>query len=166
MSLLGKLPTTPKDKMRKRGGEGNTWPSTESIDRLIGWLVSRQTSVLQEEDSPEPEGAVAVEGTQPPSTDSEADQDGATPEDSTIEPLEEELRIAGISGRCNKAADTCYAFWAGGSLMMLGSLDLIDQDALSRYLLSETQHQIGGFGKLPGDPPGKVASFLHNLCRY
>lgn len=41
---------------------------------------------------------------------------------------------------------------------MLGSLDLIDQDALSRYLLSETQHQIGGFGKLPGDPPGRSLS--------
>ncbi|KAI4198681.1 MAG: hypothetical protein LQ348_002001 [Seirophora lacunosa] len=118
MSLLGKLPTTSKDKMRKIGGGGNTWPSTESIDRLLGWLVSRQTSVLQEEDSPEPEGAVAIEGTQPPSTDGEADQDGATPEDSTIEPSEDELRIAGISGRCNKAADTCYAFWAGGSLMV------------------------------------------------
>ncbi|KAL8655695.1 MAG: hypothetical protein Q9210_000717 [Variospora velana] len=130
-----------------------------------GWLVSRQTSVLQEEDcpvvsaTPEPQSAIAVKGTHPSSTEGEVDQ-GATPEDIAIEPSEDELRIAGFTGRCNKAADTCYAFWAGGSLMMLSSIHLIDQDALSRYLLSKTQHQIGGFGKLPGDPPDIMHSCL------
>ncbi|KAL9021659.1 MAG: hypothetical protein Q9185_001194 [Variospora sp. 1 TL-2023] len=139
--------------------QGNAWPASESIERLLGWLVSRQTSVLQEEDCPtvsampEPQSVIAVEGTHASSTEGEVDQ-GTTREDTGIEPSEDELRIAGFAGRCNKAADTCYAFWAGGSLMMLSSLHLIDQDALSRYLLSETQHQIGGFGKLPGDPPG------------
>ncbi len=37
---------------------------------------------------------------------------------------------------------------------MLNSLHLIDQEALCQYLLSETQHKIGGFGKFPGAPPG------------
>ncbi|KAL8989429.1 MAG: hypothetical protein Q9177_001688 [Variospora cf. flavescens] len=155
MSLLGKLPT-PNKMLHKTG---NAWPSSESIDRLLGWLVSRQTSILQEEGcpavsaTPEPQSVIAVEGTHASSTEGEVDQ-GATREDIGIEPSEDELRTAGFAGRCNKAADTCYAFWAGGSLLMLSSLHLIDQDALSRYLLSETQHQIGGFGKLPGDPPG------------
>lgn len=32
----------------------------------------------------------------------------------------------------------------------------MDQEALCEYLLSKTQHKIGGFGKLPGDPPGTL----------
>lgn len=119
MSLLGKLPT-PNKMLHKTG---NTWPSSESIDRLLGWLVSRQTSILQEEGcpavsaTPEPQSVIAVEGTHASSTEGEVDQ-GATREDIGIEPSEDELRTAGFAGRCNKAADTCYAFWAGGSLMV------------------------------------------------
>lgn len=43
---------------------------------------------------------------------------------------------------------------------ILNSLHLIDQDALRRYLLTKTQHQIGGFGKLPGDPPGELFLYI------
>ena len=32
------------------------------------------------------------------------------------EPMYDELQWAGLTGRCNKVADTCYTFWAGGSL--------------------------------------------------
>lgn len=33
----------------------------------------------------------------------------------------------------------------------------MDFNANRRYLLEKTQHMIGGFGKMPGDPPGKSA---------
>ena len=32
----------------------------------------------------------------------------------------------GFQGRCNKDADTCYSFWIGGTLAVLGAFDLVD----------------------------------------
>lgn len=91
----------------------------------------------------------------------------------------------GLSGRTNKIADTCYAFWVGASLevssftrsngeacapyadhchraatKMLSSLHLIDALPVRRYLLARTQHLVGGFGKLPGDPPDAYHAYL------
>ena len=85
--------------------------------------------------------------------------------------------VAGMNGRCNKPADTCYSFWAGASLavrkavdalvsivykefdkylsQILGKISLLDKSANRRYLLGKTQHRIGGFSKFPGDPPGE-----------
>jgi prenyltransferase beta subunit len=37
---------------------------------------------------------------------------------------------------------------------MLDGVHLIDKEASREYLLGMTQHAIGGFGKLPGEPPG------------
>ena len=34
----------------------------------------------------------------------------------------------------------------------------MDFNANRRYLLDKTQHIIGGFAKMPGDPPGKPSS--------
>ena len=87
----------------------------------------------------------------------------------------EDLSCAGFNGRCNKPADTCYSFWVGGALgvcfrlyhsLHLGSkapnkpqvldrTDLLNATANRNYLLEKTQHLIGGFGKMPGDAPGK-----------
>lgn len=43
---------------------------------------------------------------------------------------------------------------------MLGHLDLIDTEGCREYLLRRTQHMIGGFGKIPGDPPDIYHSYL------
>ncbi|KAI4133468.1 MAG: hypothetical protein LQ338_000204 [Usnochroma carphineum] len=163
MSLLGKLrhPTGT-------GMERNIWPSIEPINRLLGWLVSRQTSVQQEEDYSVPVETEAKSPTDPDDAQLplQAENASLVAQQSTlqerlgIEPSDDDLQFAGFTGRCNKAADTCYAFWAGGSLAILNSLHLIDQDALRRYLLTKTQHQIGGFGKLPGDPPGELFLYI------
>lgn len=68
---------------------------------------------------------------------------------------------AGMNGRTNKVADTCYAFWAGASLHILETPDLCDQSAVRRYLLGKTQHEVlGGFGKFPGDLPDLYHSYL------
>lgn len=42
----------------------------------------------------------------------------------------------------------------------MGHLDLIDADAVTRFLLDHTQHAIGGFGKYAGDPPDIYHSYL------
>ncbi|KAI8818036.1 terpenoid cyclases/protein prenyltransferase alpha-alpha toroid [Fimicolochytrium jonesii] len=52
----------------------------------------------------------------------------------------------GFNGRPGKDADTCYAFWVGGSLEILGAYDLIDTEALHTFLDS-TRSKYGGFGK-------------------
>ena len=36
--------------------------------------------------------------------------------------------IGGFQGRCNKDADTCYSFWIGGTLAMIGSATFIDTE--------------------------------------
>ena len=43
---------------------------------------------------------------------------------------------------------------------MLNQIHLVDFNANRQYLLEKTQHMIGGFGKLPGDPPGKYPFLL------
>lgn len=105
------------------------WPTAESIERLLGWLVSRQTSVLREEENSYP----AETGTSIPtggdevqaSVQAEEQKHPVVPPSSTSpeEPGMElsdgaSRQFAGFTGRCNKAADTCYAFWAGGSLQV------------------------------------------------
>ncbi|MCJ1439455.1 hypothetical protein MMC27_008849 [Xylographa pallens] len=71
-----------------------------------------------------------------------------------------ELLWVGFSGRCNKFADTCYSWWAGSTLIMLKKTHLLSFNAIRRYLLEKTQHIVGGFGKLPGDPPDILHSYL------
>ena len=68
---------------------------------------------------------------------------------------------AGMNGRTNKVADTCYAFWVSASLDILKSPKLSDQSAVRCYLLGKTQHAVlGGFGKFPGDLPDLYHSYL------
>ena len=99
-----------------------------------------------------------------------------------IEPFQANLQYAAFNGRCNKIGDTCYAFWVGGTLdasllpplpslpessyclQMINQTSLINHTANRKYLLEKTQHRIGGFGKLPGDPPGMLATHLKCLA--
>ncbi|KAK4540304.1 hypothetical protein LTR36_009616 [Oleoguttula mirabilis] len=68
---------------------------------------------------------------------------------------------AGMNGRTNKVADTCYAFWVGASLDIVGCVTLCNRAGLRRYLLGKTQHGVlGGFGKFPGDLPDLYHSYL------
>jgi geranylgeranyl transferase type-1 subunit beta len=67
--------------------------------------------------------------------------------------------LVGVNGRCNKAADTCYSWWVGASLVTLGKEELISREPSRRFLLKKMQHRIGGFGKTPGSPPD-----LYHAC--
>jgi geranylgeranyl transferase type-1 subunit beta len=39
-------------------------------------------------------------------------------------------------------------------------LDIIDRQPIRKWLLDKTQHLVGGFGKVTGDPPDMYHSFL------
>lgn len=139
------------------------------IPRFISFLVSRQFTYLEtqtkEDDDDEEDPEIANFQMAGLSLSEEAD-DGT--------------RHIGFNGRCNKVADTCYAWWVLGSLSVLGVLDdqdqptsegsspqppatVVDPKALAAartFLLEKTQHAIGGFGKRAADPPDIYHSSL------
>ncbi|KAL8695483.1 MAG: hypothetical protein Q9218_000061 [Villophora microphyllina] len=152
MSLLGK----PFSPSKSNHNFNNAWPSIESEQRLIAWLAGLQTSTLQEEDVSAPD---VLESHAHADTDGESAENNfeaahvvppetVVPVVDSMEPLKEDLLWAGMTGRCNK---------------MLNSLNLLDQNALRRYLIEKTQHRIGGFGKLPGDLPGMAADRFSDI---
>lgn len=67
--------------------------SIQDRDLLIHFLVSRQTSLMHLEDD---------------------DTDGGSGKDEEDHVSAESY--AGFNGRCNKPADTCYAWWIGATL--------------------------------------------------
>lgn len=137
-------------------------PGSEQFEALVTWLASRQTTQLEEPDEDSPDE-------QPEDLEnSSVDEACGLP---NIAPLDADtITCAGFNGRCNKYADTCYSFWNGATLKVRGSSGLlvstntvqmldqygvIDEVRNRQYLLEKTQHFVGGFGKGPGDPPGK-----------
>lgn len=64
----------------------------------------------------------------------------------------------GFQGRPNKSSDTCYAFWIGAVLRILGGCKFVDSKALRGFLLS-CQYKYGGFGKFPGEYPDLYHSY-------
>ncbi|KAI5810287.1 terpenoid cyclases/protein prenyltransferase alpha-alpha toroid [Peziza echinospora] len=137
LSLLGKLPPpSPSDSADTDININTTNPAPTptiiDLPPIIKWLVDRQVPYH-------------------PSPSSEDDEDSTT----TPTPPTPALPIttttaAGFQGRTGKLADTCYSFWVGGSLDILGHASLINHPLNREFLLGKTQHLIGGFGKLPG----------------
>jgi prenyltransferase beta subunit len=77
-------------------------------------------------------------------------------------------QVRGMQGRPNKAEDTCYSYWIGGTLRLLGGEgggggggcdDLLDQTALRRFVLSCQNAKLGGFSKVYGSYPDILHSF-------
>ncbi|KAH1260787.1 Geranylgeranyl transferase type-1 subunit beta [Glycine max] len=64
----------------------------------------------------------------------------------------------GFQGRPNKSSDTCYAFWIGAVLRILGGFKFVDNKALRGFLLS-CQYKYGGFSKFPGEYPDLYHSY-------
>ncbi|KAG2595640.1 hypothetical protein PVAP13_5KG088300 [Panicum virgatum] len=62
--------------------------------------------------------------------------------------LQRQVIDGGFQGRRNKPSDTCYAFWVGGVLKIIGAYHLIDHCALREFLLT-CQSPYGGFTKFP-----------------
>jgi geranylgeranyl transferase type-1 subunit beta len=63
-----------------------------------------------------------------------------------------------MQGRPNKPEDTCYSYWIGGTMHLLGMSHLLDGTSLREYVLS-CQTMFGGFGKVSGAMPDLLHSF-------
>jgi len=159
LSFLGRLPL--KDSQKPDGkSRGVT-----NVHATLRWLASRQTATLDMDDGLD---------TYNDETDTSAtchDAHSFLDLDSVISKQGEtnmkgvahahfELQWVGMNGRCNKVADTCYAYWVSAPLKMLGYMDIVDQVPVRKWLLDKTQHLVGGFGKVTGDPPDMYHSFL------
>ncbi|GKU91921.1 hypothetical protein SLEP1_g5726 [Rubroshorea leprosula] len=72
--------------------------------------------------------------------------------------LQRQAADGGFQGRANKSSDTCYAFWVGAVLRILGGYKFIEKIALRRFLLT-CQYEFGGFSKYPGELPDLYHSY-------
>ncbi|ESQ52636.1 hypothetical protein EUTSA_v10016771mg [Eutrema salsugineum] len=72
--------------------------------------------------------------------------------------LQRQASDGGFQGRTNKRSDTCYAFWIGAVLKLLGADAFIDKIALRQFLLT-CQSKYGGFSKFPGALPDLYHSY-------
>ena len=112
LRLLDRLPSTNIQEPNS-SAEG-FFNKTVNVQYLLRWLVNRQTLYIEED-----EECSDLEGNcQPPSFQKEHSQSYASlkAQEPSIEPSLQELQCAGFNGRVDKVADTCYAFWVGGSL--------------------------------------------------
>lgn len=118
LSFLGCL--RPEDKFTS----SVTVPGSAEYERLISWLVYRQTTFIeQEEAEDEEDGGGETAGSDKPVTETQ-DQSkaGLSLHDAiaslpSLEAVSPSTSLcAGFNGRPNKIADTCYCFWVTGSL--------------------------------------------------
>jgi geranylgeranyl transferase type-1 subunit beta len=115
LSFLGQLSETVAPQRQ----------SSEMRSNLLGWLASRQTTEIDEEDDQESETQLSELSL---SDQPELDPDSiGGPETTNPEAVIASLPVlpdisdetpgpAGFNGRLNKTADTCYCFWVTGSL--------------------------------------------------
>lgn len=69
----------------------------------------------------------------------------------------------GFQGRVNKAQDSCYTFWIGGGLKILGMYDAVDKGALEAFVLSCQSELQGGFGRTPEEYADPLHSYF-SIC--
>eukprot|EP01034_Spumella_vulgaris_P026161 gene26161-32696_t len=77
----------------------------------------------------------------------------------------ERRQVQGYQGRTNRDPDSCYSFWIGASIQLLGRFEDTDLQGNREFLLGACQHSElrGGFGKLPETYPDILHSF-YSLC--
>lgn len=69
----------------------------------------------------------------------------------------------GFQGRPNKDPDTCYSFWLGATLSIMGSLDRINKEKNRDFVLNNASHLTGGFRKNIDSIPDPMHTCL-SLC--
>lgn len=65
---------------------------------------------------------------------------------------------SGFQGRCNKDPDTCYAFWNGATLDLLGKHSFVDVPSCQAFVYS-CQFVYGGIAKFPDTYPDVMHSY-------
>jgi len=68
-------------------------------------------------------------------------------------------QTSGLNGRINKDPDSCYSFWIGASLQILGKFDMISWNLCKGFLYT-CQFVVGGFGRNPTAPPDLLHTYL------
>ncbi|OMH82048.1 Geranylgeranyl transferase type-1 subunit beta [Zancudomyces culisetae] len=66
-----------------------------------------------------------------------------------------DLQKSGFCGRTNKVEDTCYTFWVGAGVTMLGFSGYIDKNQLVKFVF-KCIGSTGGVSKTPNSYPGNV----------
>lgn len=136
-----------------------------NLKNTLHWLASRQTATLEDDDGID----TFDDETDTANTCHDAHSFVKVSTNPTISmkttvesqpKVHFDLAWVGMNGRCNKIADTCYVYWVSAPLQILGRLDIISPKPVRKYLLDKTQHAMGGFGKVVGDPPDMYHSFL------
>ncbi|XP_058792024.1 geranylgeranyl transferase type-1 subunit beta [Phymastichus coffea] len=69
----------------------------------------------------------------------------------------------GFHGRPGKQSDSCYSFWIGATLKLLGVDNLSDQEENRAFVLDTQNTLVGGFGKYASEPPDPLHAYL-GLC--
>lgn len=116
LELLEKLPSTfdaSQTSPEKSSG------SSFSMPRLLHWLASLQIPCPECSDSEEES---ATEDSSAPPTENDRLIDTYFTAVGSAQ-----WRCAGLNGRFNKPADTCYSFWAGGALEVSRLLQMNNQ---------------------------------------
>ena len=67
-------------------------------------------------------------------------------------------QVRGMQGRPNKDEDTCYSYWIGGTLQLLGMDHLLDHDQLRSFVF-QCQTKMGGFSKVMGVYPDLLHAY-------
>ncbi|KAJ3243928.1 Geranylgeranyl transferase type-1 subunit beta [Chytriomyces hyalinus] len=73
--------------------------------------------------------------------------------------LKRQQEDGGFAGRPGKVSDTCYSFWIGGTLEILGAYQFVDADA-NRAFLETTVSKSGGFSKVPDCNADPLHSYM------
>jgi geranylgeranyl transferase type-1 subunit beta len=69
----------------------------------------------------------------------------------------------GFQGRPNKPIDTCYSFWIGAALKIVGAFELSNFKENKDYILSCQDTIVGGFSKWPGTTSDPFHAYF-GLC--
>ena len=69
-------------------------------------------------------------------------------------------QCAGFQGRPNKPEDTCYSFWVGATLALLGRLGHISPEASRQFVLGTQDPVTGGLAKWPDTQCDPLHTYL------
>jgi geranylgeranyl transferase type-1 subunit beta len=67
-------------------------------------------------------------------------------------------QVGGLQGRPNKDEDTCYSYWIGGTLRLLGMDGLLQHEKLRDFVF-RCQTRMGGFSKVVGVFPDLLHAY-------
>ncbi|XP_074649953.1 geranylgeranyl transferase type-1 subunit beta-like [Tubulanus polymorphus] len=66
----------------------------------------------------------------------------------------------GFHSRPNKPEDTCYSFWVGATLKLLGMFEMTNYEFNRSFVLETQDEVIGGFSKWPDNTPDPLHSYM------